>query len=132
MSVLDCVVVIVLVFKVICLMNCNFCYIFLFSNMRFDVVSQVIDLDLPITVKLSVVDVDPGLKGDTAQGDAILFLLHILALQIFIVNVANANCSNRLGKWISGVLSSKVTKKFKENEIRVRVWTLYSRAFYSN
>ncbi|KAF7845223.1 putative serine/threonine-protein kinase PBL1 [Senna tora] len=29
---------------------------------------KVIDLDLPITVKLSVVDVDPGLKGDTAQG----------------------------------------------------------------
>ncbi|XP_054780495.1 uncharacterized protein LOC129288126 [Prosopis cineraria] len=29
---------------------------------------KVIDLELPITVKLSVVDVDPGLKGDTAQG----------------------------------------------------------------
>lgn len=35
---------------------------------------QVIDLELPITVKLSVVDVDPGLRGDTAQGDAILFI----------------------------------------------------------
>lgn len=32
---------------------------------------QVIDLELPITVKLSVVEVDPGLKGDTAQGDDI-------------------------------------------------------------
>ncbi|KAI9092302.1 hypothetical protein K1719_027802 [Acacia pycnantha] len=28
---------------------------------------KVIDLKLPITVKLSVVDVDPGLKGDIAQ-----------------------------------------------------------------
>ena len=34
---------------------------------------QVIDIDLPITVKLTVVDVDPGLKGDTAQGDTISF-----------------------------------------------------------
>ncbi|KAJ8898863.1 hypothetical protein K2173_008172 [Erythroxylum novogranatense] len=29
---------------------------------------KVIDFELPITVKLSVVQVDPGLKGDTAQG----------------------------------------------------------------
>ncbi|KAK9289850.1 hypothetical protein L1049_008010 [Liquidambar formosana] len=29
---------------------------------------KVIDFDLPITVQLTVVDVDPGLKGDTAQG----------------------------------------------------------------
>lgn len=29
---------------------------------------QVIDFDLPITVKLKVVEVDPGLRGDTAQG----------------------------------------------------------------
>lgn len=29
---------------------------------------KVIDFELPITVKLSVVSVDPGLKGDTAQG----------------------------------------------------------------
>ncbi|KAL4606470.1 hypothetical protein ACB098_09G092000 [Castanea mollissima] len=29
---------------------------------------KIIDFDLPITVKLKVVDVDPGLKGDTAQG----------------------------------------------------------------
>lgn len=35
---------------------------------------QVIDVDLPITVKLTVVDVDPGVKGDTAQGDTILFI----------------------------------------------------------
>lgn len=31
--------------------------------------SQVIDFELPIIVKLTVVDVDPGLKGDTAQGN---------------------------------------------------------------
>ena len=30
---------------------------------------QVIDLKLPITVKLSIVDMDPGLKVDIAQGD---------------------------------------------------------------
>ncbi|KAK7394964.1 hypothetical protein VNO78_15505 [Psophocarpus tetragonolobus] len=29
---------------------------------------KVIDVELPITVKLTVIDVDPGLKGDTAQG----------------------------------------------------------------
>ncbi|XP_009611969.1 uncharacterized protein [Nicotiana tomentosiformis] len=29
---------------------------------------KVIDFELPITVKLTVVEVDPGLKGDTAQG----------------------------------------------------------------
>ncbi|CAA6654607.1 unnamed protein product [Spirodela intermedia] len=29
---------------------------------------RVIDFELPITVKLKVVDVDPGLRGDTAQG----------------------------------------------------------------
>ncbi|PHT36285.1 Elongation factor P [Capsicum baccatum] len=39
-------------------MDCNL----LFWN------GKVIDFELPITVKLTVVDVDPGLKGDTAQG----------------------------------------------------------------
>ncbi|KAK3004724.1 hypothetical protein RJ639_018062 [Escallonia herrerae] len=39
-------------------MDCNL----LFWN------GKVIDFDLPITVKLTVVDVDPGLRGDTAQG----------------------------------------------------------------
>jgi hypothetical protein len=34
---------------------------------------QVIDVDLPITVKLKVVEADIGLKGDTAQGDAIFY-----------------------------------------------------------
>ncbi|XXG42824.1 hypothetical protein AAC387_Pa01g3001 [Persea americana] len=29
---------------------------------------RVIDFEVPITVKLTVVDVDPGLRGDTAQG----------------------------------------------------------------
>lgn len=32
---------------------------------------QVIDFELPITVKLTVVEVDPGLKGDTAQGSSL-------------------------------------------------------------
>ncbi|PKI40954.1 uncharacterized protein LOC116190756 [Punica granatum] len=39
-------------------MNCNV----LFWN------GKVIDFELPITVQLTIVDVDPGLKGDTAQG----------------------------------------------------------------
>lgn len=39
-------------------MDCNL----LFWN------GKVIDFELPVTVQLSVVDVDPGLKGDTAQG----------------------------------------------------------------
>lgn len=38
-------------------------------NLDFGICLQVIDLELPITVKLAVVDVDPGLKGDTAQGN---------------------------------------------------------------
>lgn len=29
---------------------------------------RIIDFELPITVKLTVVEVDPGVKGDTAQG----------------------------------------------------------------
>ncbi|CBI18035.3 hypothetical protein VitviT2T_011925 [Vitis vinifera] len=29
---------------------------------------KIIDFELPITIKLTVVDVDPGIKGDTAQG----------------------------------------------------------------
>ncbi|XP_073290164.1 uncharacterized protein [Primulina huaijiensis] len=39
-------------------MDCNL----LFWN------NKVIDFELPITVKLTVVEVDPGLRGDTAQG----------------------------------------------------------------
>ncbi|KAL1549053.1 elongation factor P [Salvia divinorum] len=39
-------------------MDCNL----LFWN------GKVIDFELPITVKLKVTEVDPGLKGDTAQG----------------------------------------------------------------
>ncbi|KAF8042187.1 hypothetical protein BT93_A0722 [Corymbia citriodora subsp. variegata] len=35
---------------------------------QFVFMDLVIDFDVPITVKLKVVDVDPGLKGDTAQG----------------------------------------------------------------
>ncbi|MBA0817461.1 hypothetical protein Gohar_025531 [Gossypium harknessii] len=39
-------------------MDCNL----LFWN------GKIIDFELPITVQLTVVDVDPGLKGDTASG----------------------------------------------------------------
>ncbi|KAM1576657.1 hypothetical protein COP2_033953 [Malus domestica] len=34
---------------------------------------KLIDVDIPITVQLNVVDVDPGLKGDTAQGNVLNF-----------------------------------------------------------
>lgn len=32
------------------------------------ILAKVIDFELPNTVTLKVVDVDPGLRGDTAQG----------------------------------------------------------------
>ncbi|KAH9673365.1 elongation factor P [Citrus sinensis] len=38
----------------------------------------IIDFEVPITVQLTVVDVDPGLKGDTASGIVILLLYEIL------------------------------------------------------
>ncbi|KAJ0027929.1 hypothetical protein Pint_35067 [Pistacia integerrima] len=38
------------------------------DGVQFVFMDLVIDFELPITVKLTVVDVDPGLKGDTAQG----------------------------------------------------------------
>lgn len=44
---------------------------FLKEGMECNVLSwngRVIDVELPITVKLQVVQTDPGLKGDTAQG----------------------------------------------------------------
>lgn len=41
---------------------------FFFVCLKVQQILQVIDFDLPITVQLTVVDVDPGLKGDTAQG----------------------------------------------------------------
>lgn len=30
---------------------------------------QVIDFEVPITVQLTVVDVDPGVRGNTVQGN---------------------------------------------------------------
>ncbi|KAH9736958.1 elongation factor P (EF-P) family protein [Citrus sinensis] len=39
---------------------------------------KIIDFEVPITVQLTVVDVDPGLKGDTASGIVILLLYEIL------------------------------------------------------
>lgn len=39
---------------------------------------QVIDFELPITVQLKIVDVDPGLRGDTAQGTYMIWYSAIL------------------------------------------------------
>ncbi|KAG6556758.1 hypothetical protein Mapa_001702 [Marchantia paleacea] len=44
---------------------------FLMEGMECSVLSwngRVIDMDLPVTVKLKVIQADPGVKGDTAQG----------------------------------------------------------------
>ncbi|KAL7095115.1 hypothetical protein ACP275_10G004100 [Erythranthe tilingii] len=48
---------------------------------------KVIDFELPITVKLKVAEVDPGLKGDTAQGGskpAILDTGAVVSVPLFI------------------------------------------------
>lgn len=38
---------------------------------------QVIDVDLPITVIVKITDTDPGLKGDTAQGNCPVPFVHL-------------------------------------------------------
>jgi hypothetical protein len=47
---------------------------------------QVIDVDLPITVIVKVVETDPGLKGDTAQG-IFLWSLSFFALKLTCSNL---------------------------------------------
>ena len=49
---------------------------------------QVIDFELPTTVKLAVVDVDPGLRGDTVQGIILadIFRHNVLSMQCFFLS----------------------------------------------
>lgn len=54
---------------------------------------QLFDVEIPITVKLTVVNVDPGLKGDTAQGNATRNLSLIFKDQIYCVAGINAHQS---------------------------------------
>ena len=48
--------------------------------------NQVIDFELPITVKLTVVDVDPGVRGDTAQGNGSYFFSWLICSFIEVIN----------------------------------------------
>ncbi|XP_061349917.1 uncharacterized protein LOC133295133 [Gastrolobium bilobum] len=65
---------------------------------------KVIDIDLPVTVKLKVVDVDPGLKGDTTQGGskpATLDTGAVVNVPLF-VNVGDEiNVDTRTGQYMS-------------------------------
>ncbi|KAL2899819.1 Elongation factor P, partial [Bienertia sinuspersici] len=48
---------------------------------------KAIDLELPIIVKLTVVDTEPGVRGDTAQGNLFssAFLLTISSLTMYLI-----------------------------------------------
>ncbi|KAL3326475.1 hypothetical protein AABB24_037241 [Solanum stoloniferum] len=65
---------------------------------------KVIDFELPITVKLTVVDVDPGVKGDTAQGGskpATLDTGAIVSVPLFINRGEEIMVDTRNGQYMS-------------------------------
>ncbi|CAH9134710.1 unnamed protein product [Cuscuta epithymum] len=65
---------------------------------------KVIDFDLPITVKLIVVDVDPGVRGDTAQGGskpATLDTGAIVNVPLFIDKGEEIVVDTRTGQYMS-------------------------------
>ncbi|KAL9337086.1 hypothetical protein POPTR_016G136600v4 [Populus trichocarpa] len=75
-------------------MDCNL----LFWN------GKVIDFELPITVQLTVVDVDPGLKGDTAQGGtkpATLDTGAVVNVPLFVNIGAEILVDTRTGQYMS-------------------------------
>lgn len=75
-------------------MDCNL----LFWN------GKVIDFELPITVKLTVVDVDPGVKGDTAQGGskpATLDTGAVVSVPLFINRGEEILVDTRNGQYMS-------------------------------
>lgn len=57
-----------------CLIN-RFVDDFILEKVIYECLFQIIDFELPITVQLTVVDVDPGARGSTIQGnDSFTFL----------------------------------------------------------
>ncbi|VFQ61650.1 unnamed protein product [Cuscuta campestris] len=65
---------------------------------------KVIDFELPITVKLTVVDVNPGLKGDTVQGGtkpATLETGAIVNVPLFIERGQEILVDTRTGQYMS-------------------------------
>lgn len=65
---------------------------------------KVIDFELPITVKLKVVDVDPGLKGDTAQGGskpATLDTGAVVSVPLFVERGEEILVDTRTGQYMS-------------------------------
>ncbi|KAK4345508.1 hypothetical protein RND71_035684 [Anisodus tanguticus] len=65
---------------------------------------KVIDFELPITVKLTVVDVDPGVKGDTAQGGskpATLDTGAVVSVPLFINRGEEILVDTRNGQYMS-------------------------------
>lgn len=53
---------------------------------------QVIDVDLPITVVVKIVETDPGFKGDTAQGTLLsVFIWYLLIRRSWISNKETPN-----------------------------------------
>lgn len=65
---------------------------------------EVIDFEVPTTVKLTVADVDPGIKGDTAQGGAKRATLEtgaIVNVPLFINKGEEILIDTRTGQYIS-------------------------------
>ncbi|KAM0950556.1 putative ribosomal protein L2, domain 2 [Dioscorea sansibarensis] len=65
---------------------------------------RVIDFELPVTVKLTVVDVDPGVKGDTAQGGskpATLDTGAVVNVPLFISTGEEILVDTRTGQYMS-------------------------------
>ncbi|KAL3536613.1 hypothetical protein ACH5RR_005074 [Cinchona calisaya] len=65
---------------------------------------KVIDFELPITVKLTVVDVDPGVRGDTAQGGskpATLDTGAVVSVPLFIERGEEILVDTRTGQYMS-------------------------------
>lgn len=65
---------------------------------------RVIDFDLPITVKLTVTDVDPGLRGDTAQGGtkpATVETGAVVNVPLFVERGAEIMVDTRTGQYMS-------------------------------
>ncbi|PKU74478.1 hypothetical protein MA16_Dca003681 [Dendrobium catenatum] len=65
---------------------------------------RVIDFELPITVKLTVTDVDPGLRGDTAQGGskpATLETGAVVNVPLFVERGEEIMIDTRTGQYMS-------------------------------